>query len=495
MRYISTRNADISVSGHRAVVEGIAPGGGLFAPVELPKIENLVHIDDMPYTMRLAHVINLWLDEFSPDELQAVCDDSYDRFDDPAIAPVKALNGGRYALELWHGPTLAFKDMALQLLPGLMRMCADKAGEKRDILILVATSGDTGKAALEGFADQPGVRICVFYPENGVSHAQKLQMITQTGANVDVIAVRGNFDDAQTGVKKIFTDERMIDVLNNHSIRLSSANSINLGRLLPQVAYYAAAYGEMVKSGYIPYGAAINVCVPTGNFGNILAAYYAMGMGVPINRLVCASNCNNVLSDFINTGVYDANREFHLTSSPSMDILISSNLERLLFEISGRDHGQVRRWMDELSRTGRYALNAAQKSALKERFFGGWASEEEVAREIRRVYEEDNYLVDPHTAVAMKVARDYREKTFDNTPMLIASTASPFKFAGSVLRAIMPDIECGDDFACCRALSEVTGTEVPPAIAELAYKPILHNGVCDPADMERALLENLDIRL
>ncbi|MEG1813235.1 MAG: threonine synthase [Clostridia bacterium] len=482
MQYVSTRASGAHASGAQAIVSGLAAEGGLYVAREIPRFgpQFLSSLLPLDYPARAARVLAPWLDDFSEPALEQMCRAAYARFDDARVAPIKRLSGGRAVLELWHGPTLAFKDMALQLLPRLMTASGELVGEKREILILVATSGDTGKAALEGFSDVPGVRICVFFPDGGVSEAQKLQMVTQEGANTRVVAVNGNFDDAQTGVKQIFTDPEKIRLLDQRGIVLSSANSINLGRLVPQIAYYVSAYADLVASGTIKLGENVNICVPTGNFGNILAALYAGRMGLPLGKLICASNSNNVLTDFIKTGVYDRNRAFRLTTSPSMDILISSNLERLLYDLAGQDDGQVRAWMGALAREGRYSLDGAALDALHQLMYGGWASEEAVADEIKRTLSEDKYLIDPHTAVAMRVLRTYREETGDDAPVIIASTASPFKFGRSVLSAIDPEAakRAPDDFACCDALAARSGSIVPDAIASLRKKPIRHRAQC-----------------
>ena len=489
MQYVSTRDTMACAQGAQAIVSGIAAGGGLYVPKAVPvlSMDVLRAMAQMDYPTRVKTVIEQWFDEFEPDALLAMCRAAYARFDTPAVAPVKAV-GDVHVLELWHGPTFAFKDMALQLMPHLMTASAKLTGELRQILILVATSGDTGKAALEGFMDVPGVSICVFYPEGGVSEAQRLQMVTQKGDNTRVVAIRGNFDDAQTGVKRIFTDPECAWALDARGVVLSSANSINLARLVPQIAYYYSAYADMVASGAVKLGEPIDVCVPTGNFGNILAAEYARKMGLPIQRLICASNENNVLYDFIQTGVYDRNRAFHLTTSPSMDILISSNLERLLYELSGREDATVRKWMDALKTQGRYALTEQQHAALKAHVSAGWVDEQAAADEIRRTFENDHYLIDPHTAVAMRVARAHKS----NRPMLVVSTASPYKFGRAVLGALTADTGGKDDFACCDALAQMSGQTVPEAISGLTKQTIRHRDVCDKDQMWAAIAPILE---
>ncbi|NLG24360.1 MAG: threonine synthase, partial [Clostridiales bacterium] len=442
------------------------------------------------YADRAAAVLGRYLTDFSPADLRAMCEAAYARFDPAGVAPLRALSGRTWAMELWHGPTLAFKDVALTLLPGLMAAAGKALGDDRELVILAATSGDTGKAALEGFMDAPGAQCVVFYPEGGVSEAQRLQMVTQRGGNVAVIAVRGNFDDAQTGVKRLFADRDLARQLAGRRRALSAANSMNFGRLAPQVAYYFSAYADLAAAGRLRPGEKLNFCVPTGNFGNILAAVYAGRMGLPIGRLICASNRNNVLADFIGTGAYDARRPFYLTSSPSMDILISSNLERLLFELCGRDAARLNGYMQSLRDEGRYAVEPDVLCGLQSLMWGGWAGDDAVTGEIARVWQEEHYLIDPHTAVASAVLRDYRAATGDPTPCVVVSTASPFKFGRAVARALLPASE-GDDFTLCRQLSELTGLPLPAAIAELPSLPIRHTARCDPNDMRRALLRAL----
>ncbi len=496
MRYTSTRNNGASINAAEAVVRGISDDGGLYVPEQIPSLpsEAIRAMVGMPYHEVAARVMAGWLRGFSFDELLGMCQAAYRSFDTPGVAPLVPLSGGRHILELFHGPTLAFKDVALQFLPRLMTASAQKIGETRELVILVATSGDTGKAALAGFADVPGVKIVVFYPDGGVSEAQRLQMVTQEGDNVHVIAVKGNFDDAQTGVKRMFTDRALAGTLSGRGMAFSSANSINLGRLVPQIAYYFWAYARMVAGDQIAFGKPINVCVPTGNFGNILAAWYAKEMGLPIARLICASNQNNVLSDFIATGAYDRNRVFHLTSSPSMDILISSNLERLLYELAERDVGDVCAMMSNLSKSGRYVLSADALKRLKSFMSGGWADEAQVSARIAATFRDEEYLIDPHTAVALDVHARYAEETGDRTPTVVASTASPYKFGKSVAAALFGQKAADkDDFACCAMLAEASGEEIPPAIALLRQKRVLHKAVCDKDLMQPALMQALEI--
>ncbi len=496
MRYTSTRDQSASASAAGAIVKGISDDGGLFVPEDIPSLstEAIRSMVGMGYPEVAARVMAGWLRGFSFDELLQMCTAAYRSFDTPGVAPLATLSGNRYVLELFHGPTLAFKDVALQILPRFMAASAKKVGEERELVILVATSGDTGKAALAGFAGVPGVRIVVYYPDGGVSEAQRLQMVTQEGANTAVIAVRGNFDDAQSGVKRMFTSRPLREHLSERGMAFSSANSINLGRLVPQIAYYFWAYARLVASRQINFGRSINVCVPTGNFGNILAAWYAREMGLPIKRLICASNQNNVLADFITTGAYDRNRPFYQTTSPSMDILISSNLERLLYELSGRDAGAVVAMMSNLAKSGRYVLPAEAHAKLKTFMSGGWADEAQVAGEIASTFREDKYLCDPHTAVALSVHARYAEETGDKTPTVIASTASPYKFGKAVARALFgEETDALDDFACCDRLAEASGGEVPDAIAQLRKKRVLHTAVCEKDGMQGALLAALAV--
>ena len=449
---------------------GLARDGGLFVPESLPEItlDELAGMKDMDYRARAVDVMARFLEDFSKEEVASFAGKAYNEqgFDTPAIAPLRRLDDETFFLELWHGPTCAFKDMALQMLPHLLTASLRKTGEEKNVCILVATSGDTGKAALEGFADVERTKILVFYPENGVSEIQQLQMVTQRGENVGVCAVKGNFDDAQTGVKNIFSDEALRCELAEKGWFLSSANSINWGRLLPQIAYYVSAYADLLKLGRIELGEKINVCVPTGNFGNILAAYYAREMGVPINKLICASNSNNVLTDFINTGVYDRNRDFYTTISPSMDIIISSNLERLLFMLSGGNDAEVRGYMKDLSETGRYKVSDGMKEKIASVFSAGFCSDEETKKLIGETFRQEKYLIDTHTAVGFNVLKAYREQTGDATPAVIASTASPYKFCDSVLEAL-GDESGAQGLALIDALHEASGVTPPRPLLEL----------------------------
>ncbi len=486
MSYISTRGGGV-VSAPEAILRGIAPDGGLYVPLSLPVLssERLLALARGSYPECVAETLALLLDGYSYDELLPMARAAYAGFDDRRVVPLVPLAGDRQVLELYHGPTLAFKDMALQMLPHLMAAAARKRGETREIAILTATSGDTGKAALEAFRDAPGTSVTVFYPEHGVGVLQEMQMKTSPGRNVRVFAVRGNFDDAQTGVKRLFGDKAFNDQMNASGRVLSSANSINLGRLAPQVAYYLYACAHMLLCGAANAETGIAVAVPTGNFGNILAAWYARRMGAPIRKLICASNRNHVLTDFIRTGVYDRNRDFHRTLSPSMDILIASNLERFLYEIAG-GAPTLNEWMDGLKTSGRYDIGQDRRERLQSVFYGGYADDERTADTIRETFDRENYLLDPHTAVAAAVAEDYRRETGDARPLLIAATASPFKFAPDVARAL--GAETGDPFMAADALSCLTGRPCPPALAELQALPVLHRSVCDQADMGRAAL-------
>lgn len=483
MRLISTRDAGASVASAQAFLRGIAPDGGLYVPQEYPSfsMEEISAMAGMTYRERAERVLAPYLTDYAAREIASCVAAAYGDNFGGNPAPVVRLPTCNM-LELWHGPTSAFKDVALQLLPHLLTMARGKEDVSDEIMILVATSGDTGKAALSGFADVPGTHILVFYPDGGVSEAQRLQMATQMGQNVHVAAVRGNFDDTQTGVKRLFTSDEFIARQKAHGRILSSANSINFGRLVPQVVYYFSAYADLLAAGTVKPGDGVNFAVPTGNFGNILAAWYARAMGLPIARLICASNRNNVLSEFIETGCYETDRQFHLTSSPSMDILISSNLERLLFDLCGRDDALIRRWMSSLRKCGGYCIGEDRVAAMREVFYGGWADDERVSRTIAKVWREERYLLDTHTAVARAVYDDYRAETGDTTPTVIASTANPYKFPRDVLAAIegeTPDSE----FACADRLEQVTGVPMPAPLRELRNLPVLHGTVCDIAQM------------
>ena len=472
MQYISTRDWEQQFSASKAIAKGLADDGGLITPVYLPKLPRraLEELKDMSYQQRAVYVMKLFLDEFTVKELTDFANAAYgpEKFDTPAVAPVRALDSNTFCLELWHGPTCAFKDMALQMLPHLLTASLRKQEEKKTVCILVATSGDTGKGALEGFKDVDHTRILVFYPKDGVSAIQELQMVTQEGENVGVCSVVGNFDDAQTGVKKLFSDEKLREELAQRGFFLSSANSINWGRVLPQIVYYISAYCDLVRDEKIELGDPINICVPTGNFGNILAAYYAKDMGVPINKLICASNSNNVLTDFLRTGVYDRNRTFYNTMSPSMDILISSNLERLLYAITGEDE-QVRAYMEELSQTGRYEVSERVKEKIQRVFVGYCCDDTVTQKVIGTIYRNFDYLIDPHTAVGFSALTQYREETGDMTPTVVASTASPFKFCDNVLGALgVTELREGLDIL--DQLSEKTGQPVPAPLANLRGK-------------------------
>ena len=484
MRYLSTRGGD-PVSAAEAIVRGISPSGGLYVPEDYPIID--VAYDVRGGYLATAHsVMKAYLAETDSAELERMIAEAYQRFDHVDVTPVVKLSDREHILELWHGPTMAFKDVALQMLPHLMCDSLRQTGETKQVYILVATSGDTGKAALEGFQDVAGTRVLVFYPEGGVSEAQRLQMVTQEGGNVDVCAVRGNFDDAQTGVKQIFASKEIANVLERKGYRLSSANSINFGRLLPQIVYYFTSYETLLSRGEIKPGETINFCVPTGNFGDILAGEYARRMGLPIHRLICASNRNNVLTDFFEQGVYDENRPFFQSMSCSIDILISSNLERLLFELSGRDDAVVREWMSALKEKGMYALPKEALDELKKTFSAGWCTEEDTLETIKRIYDKTGYLMDPHTAVAQCVYERYVEQTGDNTKTVLLSTANPYKFASDVLGAFETAGE--DNFANVDRLHALTGAKIPSGISGLVGKPELHLDVCDLDEMPKRVV-------
>ena len=484
MQFLSTRGA-AAVSAAQAIVQGMCPSGGLYVPADFPQLDAESLLDG-GYASAARAVMAPYLAHVSQAALMDMIAAAYHSFDDPAVTPARALTQQQSVLELWHGPTMAFKDVALQMLPHLMRSALDATGERRQLYILVATSGDTGKAALAGFCGVPGTRVLVFYPEGGVSRAQRLQMVTQEGDNVDVCAVRGNFDDAQTAVKRIFASPEARAQLDALGYRLSSANSINFGRLLPQITYYFTAYAALRRAGRIAPGEAVNFCVPTGNFGDILAGYYAKRMGLPVRRLICASNRNNVLADFFATGVYDDRRPFYRSMSCSIDILISSNLERLLFELAGRDAACVRAWMRSLNETGSYAVGAAQREALAEVFAAGWCSEEDTLAAIRRVFERHGYLMDPHTAVAETVYARYAEQTGDATQTVLLSTANPYKFATAVLSAF--ETPGADDFENADRLHALTGAPVPRGLSELLGKPERHLDVCGLDQMQQRVI-------
>ncbi len=493
MLFKSTRSTEAaSVTAAQAIKQGLANDGGLFVPETIPQLSeaDLKELLAMPYPRRAAKILSLYLSDYSEEELLADCEEAYseESFVGGA-APLVSIKAPLEILELWHGPTAAFKDMALQIMPRLLSRALVKTGEERTSLILVATSGDTGKAALEGYRDVPRVKIMVFYPVDGVSHVQKLQMATQTGGNVNVCAIRGNFDDAQNGVKEIFGDAEMAGRLNEKGYFLSSANSINWGRLAPQIVYYVSAYCDLVNAGKLRMGEEMNVCVPTGNFGNIFAAYLAKRMGLPIRRMICASNSNNILTDFLETGTYDRNRSFHLTMSPSMDILISSNLERLLYFTAGSE--RTARYMKELKETGRYTVDADVLAEIRECFVGYYANEEETAATIKRTYTESGYLADTHTAVAIYAAECYGAATGETIPMVVDSTASPYKFANNVYRSLTA-ADPSSDLAALDELSELTKTEIPYPHAGLAARKVNFTAVCDKSEMAKAVLEYVE---
>ncbi len=496
MLYRSTRGG-AEISSSEAIVRGIADDGGLFVPAELPRLseEDFSALAGQSYHDRAVAILSRFLSDFSQEELSECVSGAYggEKFETETPAPLKELYGGVYMLELWHGPTSAFKDMALQILPHFMIKSARKNALTDKIVILVATSGDTGKAALEGFKDVPGTEIAVFYPRHGVSDMQRLQMVTQQGDNVHVCGIEGNFDDAQTGVKKIFTDPELKSLLAENGLRFSSANSINWGRLVPQGGYYVSAYCDLLAEKAVGQGDPINIVVPTGNFGNILAAYYAKKMGVPVNKLICASNKNKILTDFINTGIYDRNREFYTTMSPSMDILISSNLERLLFDLSGNSPERVVGWMQELAEQGSYEVGGEVLSAVRQAFYGGYCDEQRTKQVIGDIYREHHYLCDTHTAVGVRVYQDYREETGDETPTVIASTASPYKFPKNVLAAVdgreMPE----DEFSAAEALETLTGVKIPSALTQIKNLPVRHGETGTAAGMQRFITKRLGI--
>ena len=492
--YKSTRDAEKTVTASQAILKGLADDGGLFVPVSIPKLPvSLGELKEMTYQETAYTVMKEFLTDFTEEELKNCIAKAYDsKFDTEEIAPLAKVEDAYY-LELFHGATIAFKDMALSILPHLLTTSAKKNQVKNEIVILTATSGDTGKAALAGFADVEGTKIIVFYPKNGVSRVQELQMVTQKGDNTSVVAIHGNFDNAQSGVKAMFENKELEKELNEAGYQFSSANSINIGRLVPQVVYYVYAYAKLLQNEEIAEDEEINVVVPTGNFGNILAAYYAKNMGIPIAKLICASNENKVLYDFFQTGTYDRNREFVLTTSPSMDILISSNLERLIYKISGEDARKDTDLMAELKTKGSYAITGEMKANLAD-FAAGYATEEQVAKTIHDVYEDTGYVMDTHTAVAATVYKAYREDSKDDRKTVIASTASPYKFAGSVMTAIDPKYKGQDDFKLIEELQKVSGTEIPNAIKEIMNAEIRHSTECDVDQMEQTVKNILGVK-
>jgi threonine synthase len=494
MYYVSTRNKNNKLQAADAIARGLASDGGLLTPEVIPNLAKSAFstMKDMSYQQRAVYVMNSFLEEFSAAELTTYSVSAYggEKFDHKEVAPVRKLDDGTYCMELWHGPTCAFKDMALQMLPHLLTASLQKTAETKTVCILVATSGDTGKAALEGFRDVNKTRILVFYPKDGVSDIQELQMNTQEGENVGVCSVHGNFDDAQTGVKKLFSDEKLCHELSTRNFFFSSANSINWGRVLPQIVYYVSAYCDLLKNEEIGEGDPINVCVPTGNFGNILAAYYAKRMGVPIQKLICASNSNNVLTDFLKTGVYDRNRAFHNTMSPSMDILISSNLERMLSALADGGDEEVRSYMNALGSEGKYEVSAPIKRKIDQLFYAGYCDDTQTQKTIAKLWKEQKYLIDPHTAVAFDVLEQYRAETGDTTKTVVVSTASPFKFCDNVLGALgVTNLKPGTEILS--QLSELTGMPVPAPLAALKDKMVRFNQTVEKEHMVDKVLQML----
>lgn len=499
MYYESTRGGFKNISSAEAIKRGLAPDGGLFVPQTAVKLteDEIYSLAGMSYNERAVFILSRFLDDYSREELAECVIGAYSdgKFEDNCVAPVKKLSGNAYIMELWHGPTSAFKDVALQILPRLLVKANDKTNENAETVILVATSGDTGKAALEGFQDVKGTQIIVFFPEDGVSLVQKRQMVTQKGSNVYSIAVEGNFDDTQNGVKAIFSDTELEEKMLQNGYRFSSANSINWGRLVPQIVYYFSAYADLLAAGEITPGEKINFSVPTGNFGNILAAWYAYTMGLPVGKLICASNDNNVLTDFINTGVYNRERDFKKTISPSMDILISSNLERLLYELSGRDGDQVLEWMNGLKKDGHYTINADVKRILSELFWSSYTTEAETVETIRDVYSDYGYVIDTHTAVGVDVYDKYVISTGDMTKTVIVSTASPFKFSKSVSGAIFGDsvVEGRTEFELLEILAGQSAMKIPEGLAGLENKEILHRSICGKTEMKDEVIRILQM--
>ena len=496
MSFFSSRGGACATAS-QAILWGLAPDGGLYVPSMFPNIsaERMATLIDGTYQEQAARILRIFLEDYTIAEINEAVNDAYNEnnFDHPDIAPLHMLSNDTYVLELFHGSTLAFKDIALKLLPHLVVTAAKKNNEKRTISILVATSGDTGKAALEGFSDVDGTSCSVFYPNDGVSKMQALQMVTTSAKNTNVIAINGNFDDAQNAVKSLFASKSFHEKMEDLNCLPSSANSINFGRLAPQIVYYYTSYNQLVKSGKIRMGQKVNFVVPTGNFGNILAGYYAKRMGLPINRLICASNHNNILTDFFRDGIYYTHRDFIKTMSPSMDILISSNLERLLYEIANRNGEIVSGWMRQLSVSGSFSIGAQRVEVLKETFYAGFANDMMTAEQIKETYERSNYVIDPHTAVGAHVLSQYRRETGDMTVSILLSTASPYKFPDDVLRSIQGDefIPSDDPFASVDALHKLSGVPIPKAIDKLRTAPICHDTLCDVADIEDTLLKEL----
>ena len=497
MFYKSTRNSAVKVESSAAIAQGISSDGGLFVPSEIPSItlDEISSMADMSYSERAALVFSKYLTDFSEAEIRYCTDNAYNtkNFETENIAEISHLFDGTYMLELWHGPTCAFKDMALQILPYFLTTSSKKLNLNKKIVILVATSGDTGKAALDGFKDVEDTQILVFYPEEGVSPMQKRQMTTQDGNNVGVCAIKGNFDDCQSGVKKIFTDKDITSLLEKNGMMFSSANSINWGRLVPQIVYYISAYATLAADKEIELGEKINIVVPTGNFGNILAGYYAKQMGLPVNRLICASNVNKVLTDFINTGIYDRNREFFATCSPSMDILISSNLERLLYLLTGEDDAQIREWFTALANDGKYEVSDKVKELLKKDFSAGFCDDADTKKTIKEIYDKYSYTCDTHTAVAVKVYNEYRANTGDTTKTIIASTASPYKFSASVLEAIQGEKSNLDEYDMIDVLNKLSKIDIPKSLAELKNKERRFSDSIEKTSMKDYVIKDLKL--
>lgn len=493
LMYHSTRNSSIQITASQAILQGLSPDGGLFVPASIPQLTTPIEeLCKMNYRELAYEVLKLYLTDYTEEELKDCINKAYDKkFDTPEIAPLKKV-GNHHYLELFHGATIAFKDMALSILPHLLTTAAKKNNISDEIVILTATSGDTGKAALAGFADVEGTKIIVFYPKDGVSSVQEKQMVTQKGSNTYVIGINGNFDDAQTGVKKIFSDKNLEERMKQAGYRFSSANSINIGRLVPQIVYYVYSYVELYRRKEIAEGEKINFVVPTGNFGNILAAYYAKQMGVPIDKLICASNDNKVLFDFFQTGIYDRNREFVLTISPSMDILVSSNLERLIHHIAGDDSDKTMELMNALTSKGSYEITSDMKEKL-EGFIGGYATMDETLAVIDKVYTESSYVIDTHTAVAASVYNKYLTTSKDTAKAVIVSTASPYKFAESVLKAVGSKAIPEDDYEQAILLSNIAKTSIPDTVEEIHFAEVIHDKVCETDEMMLAVEEILKI--
>ncbi|MFW5976351.1 MAG: threonine synthase [Bacillota bacterium] len=497
VKYISTRGNYKKVNSARAIQLGMVPEGGLFLPEEVPAFseKDIFNMQKKEYNKIAFMILNKFLSDYSSQELEEMIDSTYNQknFNNQDITPLKKLNDKTYIMELWHGPTAAFKDMALQLMPQLLVTAKNRLKIKDDIVILVATSGDTGTAALEGFKDIEGINMIVFYPENGVSKVQEKQMTTTEGENVAVVGIKGNFDDCQNAVKEAFGDRSLNTILKENGYRFSSANSINWGRLVPQIIYYFVAYADLLKKREIMFGEKINLCVPTGNFGNILAGYYAFRMGLPVNNFICASNENKVLTDFLKTGVYDINRDFKKTISPSMDILVSSNLERFLYEMNGNDPEKINNWFNDLKEKGKFEIDVSTRNKINNIFIGKYATEKETRKTITKTFEKYTYTIDPHTAVGVKAYEKCDKKELDGLLTVINSTASPYKFGRAVLKALTGKVDIEDEFEILGKIKKITGREIHPGLKNLEKKETKHKRTCDKDKVREEIKDILNI--